>query len=81
MFVKGAHFGDSVDDVRIYNCAVKGCYFRAGCYTQSNTKKGDSPDSYGEVVIHELKVTHTKPDSGARQKNGTSANVKAKVPN
>lgn len=46
-----------------------GCYFRAGCYTQSNTKKGDNPDSYGEVVIYELKVTHMEPDSGACQKN------------
>ena len=59
----------------------KGCYFRAGCYTQSNAKKGDSPDSYGEVVIYKLKVTHKEPNSGARQKNGTSANVKTKVPN
>jgi poly(beta-D-mannuronate) lyase len=39
-----------------------GCYFRGGCYTQSNTKKGDRPDSYGEVVIHKLQVTHAEPD-------------------
>jgi poly(beta-D-mannuronate) lyase len=43
-----------------------GCYFRAGCYIQSNTKKGDRPDSYGEVVIHKLQVRHSGPDSGAR---------------
>ncbi|MHC4538483.1 MAG: polysaccharide lyase family 7 protein [Planctomycetota bacterium] len=43
-----------------------GCYFRAGCYTHSNTKKGDRPDSYGEVVIHKLQVTHSKPDPEAR---------------
>ena len=43
-----------------------GCYFRAGCYTQSNTKKGDRPDSYGEVVIYKLQVTHSGPDSEAR---------------
>ena len=43
-----------------------GCYFRAGCYTQSNTKKGDRPDSYGEVVIHKLQVTHSEPDSETR---------------
>jgi poly(beta-D-mannuronate) lyase len=57
-----------------YNDALKmdwelersGCYFRVGCYTQSNTKKGDRPDSYGQVVIHKLQVTHTEPDSGAR---------------
>ena len=34
------------------------CYFRAGCYTQSNVKKGDSPDAYGEVVIFRLQVHH-----------------------
>ena len=35
-----------------------GCYFKAGCYTQSNLSKGDAPESYGEVVIYELKVDH-----------------------
>ena len=44
-----------------------GCYFRAGCYTQSNTKKGDRPDSYGEVVIYRLLVAHSKTDSGIRR--------------
>lgn len=43
-----------------------GCYFRAGCYTQSNTKKGDRPDSYGEVAIYKLQVAHSKPDLGTR---------------
>ncbi len=43
-----------------------GCYFRVGCYTQSNTKKGDRPDSYGEVVIYKLQVTHSESDSNAR---------------
>ncbi len=34
----------------------KGCYFKAGCYTQSNVKKGDNADAYGEVTIYALKV-------------------------
>lgn len=40
--------------------AVKanGCYFKAGAYTQSNPSKGDSPEAAGEVVIHDLTVTH-----------------------
>jgi poly(beta-D-mannuronate) lyase len=38
-----------------------GCYFKAGCYTQSNVDKGDSPDAYGEVVIRQLAVTPTAP--------------------
>ena len=49
-----------------YNDALKmdwektanGCYFKAGCYTQSNTAKGDKSESYGEVVIYDLKVEH-----------------------
>lgn len=35
-----------------------GCYFKAGCYTQSNVEHGDEPDAYGEVVIYDLKVRH-----------------------
>ncbi|MDF7823897.1 polysaccharide lyase family 7 protein [Pontiellaceae bacterium B12227] len=34
------------------------CYFKAGCYTQSNSAKGDLPTSYGEVVIYTLKIEH-----------------------
>lgn len=34
--------------------ARKGCYFKAGCYTQSNPQKGDNPADYGEVVIFQL---------------------------
>jgi poly(beta-D-mannuronate) lyase len=28
---------------------AKGCYFKAGCYVQSNVAKGDRPDAYAEV--------------------------------
>lgn len=35
-----------------------GCYFKAGCYVQSNTQKGDKPGAYGEVVVYDLKVSH-----------------------
>jgi poly(beta-D-mannuronate) lyase len=38
-----------------------GCYFKAGCYTQSNPERGDSPESYGEVVIYKLIVEHLNP--------------------
>jgi hypothetical protein len=31
-----------------------GCYFKAGCYTQSNPVAGDAPDAYGEVVLYSL---------------------------
>ncbi len=36
----------------------KGCYFKAGCYTQSNPSRGDAADSYGEVEIYSLQVDH-----------------------
>lgn len=34
-------------------------YFKVGCYTQSNTERGDKPDAYGEVIIYDLKVEHS----------------------
>lgn len=36
----------------------QGCYFKAGCYTQSNLKKGDAATAAGEVVIYGLAVFH-----------------------
>ena len=33
---------------------AKGCYFKAGCYTQSNLRKGDTAESFGEVRISRL---------------------------
>jgi len=34
-------------------------YFKAGCYTQTNTDRGDPSGSYGEVIIYDLKVEHS----------------------
>ena len=34
------------------------CYFKMGCYTQSNTTKGDKPDAYAEVWVYALDVKH-----------------------
>jgi poly(beta-D-mannuronate) lyase len=41
-----------------YPVSTSGCYFKAGCYTQSNTSKGDSATAYGEVVVYGVSVTH-----------------------
>jgi hypothetical protein len=41
-----------------YNVSASGCYFKAGCYTQSNTSTGDAATAYGEVIIYGLSVTH-----------------------
>jgi PKD repeat protein len=41
-----------------YKVSTSGCYFKAGCYTQSNTTKGDSASAYGEVVIYDVWVSH-----------------------
>jgi alginate lyase len=38
--------------------STSGCYFKAGCYTQSNTDRGDSASAYGQVVIYNVTVTH-----------------------
>ncbi len=57
--VKVWHNGEPKMD---WSVTRQGCYFKAGCYTQSNPDKGDSADSYGEVMIHKLKVeTRTLP--------------------
>ncbi len=37
-----------------WQVVAKGCYFKAGCYTQSNLRKGDTAESFGEVRISRL---------------------------
>ena len=37
-----------------WQVAAKGCYFKAGCYTQSNLRKGDTAESFGEVRFSRL---------------------------
>ncbi|MCC6235422.1 MAG: polysaccharide lyase family 7 protein [Verrucomicrobiales bacterium] len=44
--------------VYTYTKSATGCYFKAGCYTQSNLSRGDAASAYGEVVIYGLSVTH-----------------------
>jgi len=59
--------GDGVVEVRYngepalqWNVSRTGCYFKVGCYTQSNPDRGDVPDATGEVVVERLSVTVTK---------------------
>jgi hypothetical protein len=35
-----------------------GCYFKAGCYLQTNPSKGDAPSDFGQVEIFDLNVQH-----------------------
>jgi hypothetical protein len=35
------------------------CYFKAGCYLQSNTSTGDLPTAFGQVEIASLVVSHS----------------------
>jgi hypothetical protein len=35
-----------------------GCYFKAGCYVQSNTSTGDLPTAFGQVEISRLEISH-----------------------
>jgi len=43
-----------------WKLSAKRCYFKAGCYTQSNPDKGDDANALGEVVIYKLNVDHRK---------------------
>jgi alginate lyase len=47
--------------VRTFPVLETGCYFKAGCYTQSNTNKGDAPTAYGQVQIFGVSVSHDPP--------------------
>ncbi len=38
--------------------SASGCYFKAGCYTQSNSSKGDAPTAYGQVAIYDVSIKH-----------------------
>jgi alpha-tubulin suppressor-like RCC1 family protein len=34
-------------------------FFKAGCYLQTNTSKGDAPNDFGETIIYSLTTTHS----------------------
>ncbi len=36
-----------------------GLYFKAGCYLQTNTSRGDTSDAWGQVAIYSLEVSHS----------------------
>lgn len=48
--------------VYTYDVKTDGCFFKAGCYTQSNLSKGDVAGAYGENVIYNLNVEHFDTD-------------------
>ncbi len=56
----------------VYKKASDTMYFKAGVYNQSNLKKypDESPNSYGEVVIYHLRVTHVGGSANADADNG-----------
>ena len=41
-----------------WKVSKKKCYFKAGCYTQSNAKQGEPKGAYGEVEIYQLETSH-----------------------
>lgn len=48
------------DNLKVdYAKSGSGYYFKAGCYTQSNTERGDAASAYGEVIIYSLNVSHS----------------------
>lgn len=52
VFYNGAHMVHRAMD-------ANGCYFKAGCYVQSDTGTGDLPTAYGQVEISRLVVSHS----------------------
>ena len=52
VFYNGAHMVRQAMD-------ANDCYFKAGCYVQSNTSTGDLPTAYGQVEISRLVVSHS----------------------
>lgn len=58
---KGGHMMVAAGGIvtHTFSYSGSGLYFKAGCYTQSNTSKGDLPTAYGQVEISALSVTHT----------------------
>lgn len=46
--------------VRTFPASTSGCYFKAGCYIQTNTSDiGEDPAEYGAVELRELQHWHT----------------------
>jgi poly(beta-D-mannuronate) lyase len=43
-----------------WNRDAKNCYFKAGCYTQSNVAKGDDPNDYAAVAIYRLTISEAR---------------------
>jgi len=43
-----------------WNTKRKSCYFKTGCYLQSNPDRGDQPDAMGEVLLKSLKLSHER---------------------
>lgn len=39
-----------------WDISLKGCYYKVGCYTQSNVSKGDQSESYGEVILYDVAI-------------------------
>ncbi|MFH5804067.1 polysaccharide lyase family 7 protein [Alienimonas sp. DA493] len=51
------------DDLKLsWPASAAGCYFKVGCYTQSNAAQGDAADAYGEVVVSRLRAEHSRPN-------------------
>lgn len=54
--IKAWYNGKPKMDWKVNN---RGCYFKAGCYTQSNYKIEQQEGSYGEVVVYRLELLHS----------------------
>jgi hypothetical protein len=60
----------------VYEKASDTMYFKAGVYNQSNLEKypDEAPNSYGEVIIYQLKVTHDGASANPDEDNSDDDN-------
>jgi Alginate lyase len=49
--------GRNLNEVRM-TTNKENCFFKVGCYTQSNIDMGDLADSYAEVLLFKVEVRH-----------------------
>lgn len=54
------YYNDMIKPAVTIKQKSQGCYFKCGCYTQSNVSKGDDADDFGEVYLFKLIVEHTQ---------------------
>jgi poly(beta-D-mannuronate) lyase len=80
LYKKSVPTGVVSTSVTIPNMKYNGCYFKVGCYTQSNVSKESSEDGAGSVRLYGATVTHEKNSSAPAPKPSTDVPIQKPVP-